>query len=110
MSKETLSTSEKEVPKIKLGLQDKYEAEKKEESHAIRLDQDNIKDVEDQLPEPVGYRILVLPFTPKEKTKGGILFSQEQLDKARIATTCGYLYPRMQDLPFLKHNHKLWRF
>ena len=52
MSKETLSTSEKEVPKIKLGLQDKYEAEKKEESHAIRLDQDNIKDVEDQLPEP----------------------------------------------------------
>ena len=30
MSKETLSTSEKEVPKIKLGLQDKYEEEKKE--------------------------------------------------------------------------------
>ena len=99
MSKETLSTSEKEVPKIKLGLQDKYEAEKKEESHAIRLDQDNIKDVEDQLPEPVGYRILVLPFTPKEKTKGGILFSQEQLDKARIATTCGYVI-KMGDLAY----------
>ena len=99
MSKETLSTSEKEVPKIKLGLQDKYEAEKKEESHAIRLDQDNIKDVEDQLPEPVGYRILVLPFTPKEKTKGGILFSQEQLDKARIATTCGYVL-KMGDLAY----------
>ena len=66
MKKETLSTS-KEVPKIKLGLEDKYEQEKKEEPHAIRLDQDNIKDVEDQLPEPVGYRILVLPFTPKEK-------------------------------------------
>ena len=91
MSKETLSTSEKEVPKIKLGLQDKYEAEKKEESHAIRLDQDNIKDVEDQLPEPVGYRILVLPFTPKEKTKGGIIIAQESLDKARIATNCGYV-------------------
>ena len=27
--KETLSTSKEEVPKIKLGLQDKYEAEKK---------------------------------------------------------------------------------
>ena len=73
MSKETLSTSEKEVPKIKLGLQDKYEAEKKEEPHAKRLDEHNIKDVADQLPEPVGYRLLVLPFTPKEKTKGGIL-------------------------------------
>ena len=41
--------------------------------------------------KPSGYRILLLPFTPKEKTKGGILFSQEQLDKARIATTCGYV-------------------
>ena len=89
---ETLSTSkEKEVPKIKLGLQDKYEAEKKEEPHAKRLDENNIKDVEDQLPEPVGYRILVLPFTPKEKTKGGIIFSQESLDKSRIATNCGYV-------------------
>ena len=87
---ETLSTS-KEVPKTKLALQEKYDQEKKEQSHAKRLDENNIKEVENQLPEPVGYRILVLPFTPKEKTKGGILFSQEQLDKARIATTCGYV-------------------
>ena len=70
MSKETLSTSEKEVPKIKLGLKDKYDTEKKEEPHAKRLDEHNIKDVADQLPKPVGYRLLVLPFTPKEKTKG----------------------------------------
>ena len=91
MKKETLSTSENEIPKIKLGLQDKYEAEKKEEPHAIRLDENNIKDVADQLPEPVGYRLLVLPFTPKEKTKGGIIIAQESLDKARIATNCGYV-------------------
>ena len=89
MSKEMSSTSE--VPKIKLGLQDKYDAEKKEEPHAKRLDENNIKDVEDQLPKPVGYRILVLPFTPKEKTKGGIIIAQESLDKARIATNCGYV-------------------
>ena len=95
---ETLSTS-KEVPKIKLGLQDKYKEEKKEESHAKRLDENNIQEVADQLPQPVGYRILVLPFTPKEKTKGGILFSQEQLDKARIATTCGYVL-KMGDLAY----------
>ena len=95
---ETLSTS-KEVPKTKLALQEKYDQEKKGESHAKRLDEKNIKDVEDQLPEPVGYRLLVLPFTPKEKTKGGILFSQEQLDKARIATTCGYVL-KMGDLAY----------
>ena len=95
---ETLSTS-KEVPKTKLALQEKYDQEKKEESHAKRLDEHNIQEVADQLPEPVGYRILVLPFTPKEKTKGGILFSQEQLDKARIATTCGYVL-KMGDLAY----------
>ena len=87
---ETLSTS-KEVPKIKLGLEDKYEQEKKEESHAKRLDENNIQEVADQLPEPVGYRLLVLPFTPKEKTKGGIIIAQESLDKLRIATNCGYV-------------------
>ena len=77
MNKETLSTSKEEVPKIKLGLQEKYDQEKKEEPHAKRLDPDNFKEMVNQLPTPVGYRLLVLPFTPKEKTKGGILFSQE---------------------------------
>ena len=94
---ETLSTS-KEIPKTRLALEEKYKNEPKE-SHAKRLDPDNIKDVVDQLPTPVGYRLLVLPFTPKEKTKGGILFSQEQLDKVRIATTCGYVL-KMGDLAY----------
>ena len=101
MSKETLSTSEKEVPKIKLGLQDKYEEEKKElppEPEALSPENIGTETV-DELPEPSGYRILVLPFTPKNKTKGGILFSQESLDKARIATTCGYVL-KMGDLAY----------
>ena len=94
MSKETLSTSEKEkeTPKIKLGLQDKYEEEKKNlPAEKEPLNPENIKDTVDELPEPSGYRILVLPFTPKSKSAGGIIFSQESLDKARIATTCGYV-------------------
>ena len=88
MSKEQLSTSGNEIPKHKNALEEKY---KTTESHVKRLDQDNIQSVVDQLPNPSGYRMLVLPFTPKEKTKGGILFSQESLDKARIATNCGYV-------------------
>ena len=101
MSKETLSTSEtkKETPKHVNALEEKYKEEAKQEPHAQRLDPDNIQDVADQLPEPSGYRLLLLPFTPKEKTKGGILFSQEQLDKARIATTCGYVL-KMGDLAY----------
>ena len=102
MSKETLSTSEteKEVPKIKLGLQEKYrEEEKNKTPEPEPLSPDNIGDTVDELPEPSGYRILVLPFTPKNKTKGGILFSQETLDKARISTTCGYVL-KMGDLAY----------
>jgi len=100
MSKETLSTSEKEVPKIKLGLEEKYkEEEKKLPPEPEPLSPDNIGDTVDELPEPSGYRLLVLPFTPKTKTKGGILFSQETLDKARIATTCGYVL-KMGDLTY----------
>ena len=88
MSKEQLSTSGNEIPKHKNALEEKYQSK---ESHVKRLDQDNIQNVVDQLPEPSGWRMLVLPFTPKEKTKGGIIFSQESLDKARIATNCGYV-------------------
>ena len=100
MSKETLSTSEKEAPKIKLALEEKYEEEKKNlPPEPEPLSPDNIGDTVDELPEPSGYRILVLPFTPKNKTKGGILFSQETLDKARIATTCGYVL-KMGDLAY----------
>ena len=88
MSKEQLSTSGKEIPKHKNALEEKYQSK---ESHVKRLDQDNIQNVVDQLPEPSRWRMLVLPFTPKEKTKGGIIFSQESLEKARIATNCGYV-------------------
>ena len=82
-------SSTSEVPKIKLGLQDKYEAEKKEEPHAKRLDENNIKDVEDQLPEPVGYRILVLPFKQKDKTSGGIILADDTIERSQVASTCG---------------------
>ena len=86
---ETLSTLKKEeIPKHRNALQQKY---REEDSHVKRLDPDNIKEVTDQLPEPSGYRILLLPFTPKEKTKGGILIAQESLEKLRIATNCGYV-------------------
>jgi len=89
MKKETLSTSEKEVPKINLGLEEKYKEEEKNKTEP--LNPENIKSVVDELPTPSGWRLLVLPFTPKEKTSGGIIISQESLDRLRIATNCGYV-------------------
>jgi len=92
MSKEQLSTSTKEVPKHKNALEEKYKEQKVESvEEAKRVDETNVSDIKDELPQPSGWRLLVLPFTPKEKTKGGIIIAQESLDKARIATNCGYV-------------------
>ena len=79
-----------ETPKHINALEEKYKNQP-EEKKAKRLDSENIQEVVEDLPEPSGWRILVLPFTPKEKTKGGIIISQETLDRSRIATNCGYV-------------------
>ena len=92
MSKEQLSTSKKEVPKHKNALEEKYKEQQVESvEETKRVDETNVSDIKNELPQPTGWRILVLPFTPKEKTKGGIIIAQESLDKARIATNCGYV-------------------
>ena len=92
MSKEQLSISKKEVPKHKNALEEKYKEQKVESvEEAKRIDETNVGSIKDELPQPSGWRLLVLPFTPKEKTKGGIIIAQESLDKARIATNCGYV-------------------
>ena len=92
MSKEQLSISKKEVPKHKNALEEKYKEQKVESIEEVkRIDENNVSDIKNELPQPTGWRILVLPFTPKEKTKGGIIIAQESLDKARIATNCGYV-------------------
>ena len=80
MNKETLSTSDKEVPKQRNALEEKYKEP---------LNPENLQS--SQLPAPSGWRLLVLPFSPREKTKGGLLIAQESLDKLRIATNCGYV-------------------
>ena len=91
MSSESTSA---EVPKTKLALEEKYKTEESKQEDDKRVDETNVESIADELPEPSGYRLLVLPFTPKEKTKGGIIIAQESLDKLRIATNCGYVIKR----------------
>ena len=89
---ETSSTSKTEVPKHKNALEEKYKNQTKELAEKEPLSPDNIgTETVDELPNPSGWRLLVLPFTPPSKSKGGLIYSQETLDKARIATTCGYV-------------------
>ena len=90
MSKEMLSTSA-EIPKHKNALEEKYQTASDLTEDKKVLDPETIEEQRSQLPEPSGWRLLVLPFTPKEKTKGGIIIAQESLEKLRIATNCGYV-------------------
>ena len=42
-----------------------------------------------KLPKPTGWRILVLPFKQKEKTKGGLILADETIERSQVASTCG---------------------
>jgi len=72
-------------------LEDKYKKETKEtkeETQTTSLE---------KLPNPTGWRLLVMPFKVKEETKGGIIIAQETLDRARVSTQVGYVL-KMGDL------------
>jgi chaperonin GroES len=67
-------------------LQEKYNEEDKKENQK----QENLINKESfKLPKPTGWRILVLPFKMKEKTKGGIIMSETTIERQQVASQCG---------------------
>ena len=44
---------------------------------------------ETKLPKPTGWRILVLPFKMKEKTKGGVILAENTLERQQVASQVG---------------------
>ena len=81
-TKEQSSISAQEVPKIKLPNKDLVGVTKSEPKKEIPTEAA-------QLPQPTGWRILVLPFKMKEKTEGGVLLGQETLERQQVASQCG---------------------
>ena len=47
--------------------------------------------VVDRLPQPTGWRILVLPYQGTGKTKGGVFLADETVEMHQVATVCGYV-------------------
>ena len=47
------------------------------------------KKEEAKIPKPTGWRILVLPFKMKEKTKGGLVLAETTLEKQQVASQVG---------------------
>ena len=45
----------------------------------------------DRLPKPTGWRILILPYTLPQSTKGGVILSDETRERNQLATNVGYV-------------------
>ena len=59
-----------------------------------------------KLPQPTGWRILILPFQMGEKTKGGILMGQDTLEKQQVASQCGNVLAMGPDCYRDKNRYK----
>jgi co-chaperonin GroES (HSP10) len=76
-----------EKPKRTEKLKDSY---KPEEEISTVLDPKAIDDsLLDRLPNPTGYRMLILPYAGPKKTKGGILLSDTTQETIQMTTVCG---------------------
>ena len=68
---------------------------KKEQSSILTPNNDLIgvkkseKKEEPNLPRPTGWRLLVLPFKMKEKTKGGVILAEDTLERQQVASQVG---------------------
>ena len=45
----------------------------------------------ERLPQPTGWRILIAPFKPAQKSAGGILLSQKTVEEDVVQTQVGYV-------------------
>jgi co-chaperonin GroES (HSP10) len=70
---------------ISHALENKYKTEAQEAT------EEPSKTNLDKLPNPTGWRLLVMPFRVKEKSEGGIIIAQDTLDRARAAVQVGYV-------------------
>ena len=73
-------------------LEDKYNAEEDAKKIAANeAEKETTSTNLEKLPDPTGWRILVMPFQVKEKSEGGLIIAQETFDRARAAVQVGYV-------------------
>jgi len=71
---------------------DERAAEQKVEEEEQNLRPENMDEsVLDRIPKPTGWRLVVLPFKPPKKSKGGIVLADQAVERQQIATVCGYV-------------------
>ena len=55
----------------------------------VKKEKDLSKQDSNKLPQPTGWRMLVLPFKMKEKTKGGVILAETTLERQQVASQTG---------------------
>ena len=55
----------------------------------VRKEKDLTKEDSNKLPQPTGWRMLVLPFKMKDKTKGGVILAEDTLERQQVASQVG---------------------
>ena len=55
----------------------------------VKKEKDLSKQDSEKLPQPTGWRMLVLPFKMKEKTKGGLYMAETTLERQQVASQTG---------------------
>ena len=89
----TITSGEKPTPERVLNFGSDTPLEPQKEA----ITSENYETHSEKLPNPTGYRLLILPFSPPEKTKGGILMAKQTLDQERIATVVGLVVRKGPD-------------
>ena len=82
IQKEQSSTSTNQNPKIITPNKELVGVKKSEPKKEVTKDST-------KLPQPTGWRILVLPFKMDEKTKGGLLMTESVLERQQVGSQCG---------------------
>jgi chaperonin GroES len=78
----------KETEKDRVGaLQEAYVAAEDRVFDPTKLPKDAI----DRLPQPTGWRILILPFQGKKTSGGGVIIPDAVRERESLATVCGYV-------------------
>ena len=58
---------------------------------ALSEEIDETRPALERLPKPTGWRILILPYTLPQSTKGGVILSDETRERNQLATNVGYV-------------------
>ena len=99
--------TDKELPKRRFALEEKDLAVEADENNKVAEDKENkfLKKIQedatsniehlpdekilDRLPDPTGWRMLVLPYKGQGKTKGGVILTDETMQERGYTTVTG---------------------